>query len=316
MRDSPGPPWNRVEARGSDSAGKEAGVILVTGATGKIGREVVRQLSGAGVPARALVRDPDRAAFLRLPGIEVVVGDFRKPRTLDAALAGVDRVFLLSPPDPLQVEMQGNVIEAAKRAGARLIVKISVGGGPDASTQIGRWHWSTEKQLQASAIPFTLLRPNLFMQTLLALAPSIAATGAFHLPMGDGRVSVVDTRDIAAVAVCALTQPGHERKIYDVTGPEAISFGTMAEEISQAIGRKVTYVDVSPERAREEMLGNGIAPWLVDDMLVLFRSYREGYGAAVSGAVSQVTRREPRTFRQFAHDYARVFREGKREPEL
>jgi len=287
-------------------------VLLVTGATGKIGREVVRQLSGAGVPARALVRDRQKAAF-PLPGIELVVGDFRKPRTLDAALEGVDRVFLLSPADPLQVEMQGNVIEAAKRAGVQLIVKISVGGGPDASTQIGRWHWATEKQLEASRIPFTLLRPNLFMQDTLAFAPSIAATGAFRLPMDDGRVSVIDTRDIAAVAVCALTLPGHARKIYDLTGPEAISFETMAQEISQATGSKVAYVDVSPEQAREEMLRSGLLPWLADDMLVLFRSYREGYGAAVSGAVSEVTRREARTFRQFAKDHARLFREGKRE---
>ena len=211
--------------------------------------------------------------------------------------------------------MQGNVIEAAKRAGIQLIVKISVGGGPDASTQIGRWHWATEKQLGASGIPFTLLRPNLFMQDLLAFAPSIAETGAFRLPMGDGRVSAVDTRDIAAVAVCALTLPGHAQKIYDLTGPAAISFETMAQEISQAIGRRVTYQDVSPEQAREEMLGGGLLPWLADDMLVLFRSYREGYGAAVSAAVIEVTRRQARSFRQFAWDYARLFREGKAESE-
>ncbi|MGH9317393.1 MAG: SDR family oxidoreductase [Thermoanaerobaculia bacterium] len=291
-------------------------MILVTGATGKIGREVVRQLSGAGVPARALVRDRQKAVFLALPGIDLVVGDLRKPRTLDAALRGVDRVFLLSPADPLQVEMQGNAIDAAKRAGVQLIVKISVGGGPDASTQIGRWHWATEKQLGASRIPFTLLRPNLFMQGMLAFAPSIAETGAFHLPMGNGRVSVVDTRDIAAVAVCALTLPGHAQKIYDLTGPEAISFETMAQEISQAVGSRVIYKDVSPEQAREEMLDGGLLPWLADDMLVLFRSYREGYGAAVSGAISEVTRREPRSFRQFAKDYARLFREGKRESEV
>jgi uncharacterized protein YbjT (DUF2867 family) len=291
-------------------------VILVTGATGKIGREVVRQLSGVRAPVRALVRNRKKAAFLALPGIELVVGDLLKPRTLGPALAGVDRLFLLSPADPLQVEMQGNAIEAAKRAGVGLIVKISVGGGPDASTQIGRWHWATEKQLGASGIPFTLLRPNVFMQNTLAFAPAIAATGAFRLPMGQGRVSVVDTRDVAAAAVCALMLPGHARKIYDLTGPEAISFETMAQEISQAIGGKVSYVDVSPEEAREEMLSGGLSPWLADDMLVLFRSYREGYGAAVSGAVSEVTRREPRTFLQFAKDHARVFREGKRETEL
>jgi uncharacterized protein YbjT (DUF2867 family) len=257
-------------------------VILVTGATGKVGREVVRQLAAADVPLRALVRDPLRASHIRLPGVEIAQGDFARPETLDAALEGVDRVFLLSPPDPNQVALQGNVIDAARRMGARHVVKVSVAGGPDSGTQLGRWHWTTEKQLEDSGLAFTLLRSTWYMQQMLIFAPTIAATGSFQLPMGTGAVALVDTRDVAAVAACALTEEGHERKIYDLTGPEALTFDQIADEISSATGKKVSYVHVPAEYARKQLMQAGIPRWLADDMMVLCASFREGYGAAVS----------------------------------
>lgn len=286
-------------------------MILVTGATGKVGQEVVRQLAAANVPVRALVRDPMRASDIRLPGVEIAVGDLAAPDTLDKALSGIDRVFLLSAADPEQVALQGNAIDASKRAGVRHVVKVSVAGGPDSGTQIGRWHWTTEKQLESSGIGFTMLRPNLFMQQTLTLAPSIAATGSFSVPMGTGEVAMVDTRDVAAVAVRALTTDGHDRKIYDLTGPEALSFDAMADLISEAIGKRVSYVHVPPEYARKQMLADGVPRWLADDMLVLFSTFREGYGSAVSQTVEKVTGQKPRTFRQFARDYAQRFRDGK-----
>jgi uncharacterized protein YbjT (DUF2867 family) len=286
-------------------------VILVTGATGKVGQEVVHQLAAADVPVRALVRDATRASHIRLPGVEVAVGDLSKPETLDAALAGVDRVFLLSPPDPDQVRLQGNLIDAARRAGARHVVKVSVAGGPDSGTQIGRWHWATEKQLEVSGLAFTFLRPTSYMQQLLMFAPAVAATGLLQLSMGTGAVAVVDTRDVAAIAVCALTQDGHERKIYDLTGPEALTFDEMAEELSRATAKPISYVHVPPDYARKQLMGMGVPRWLIEDMLVLSASFREGYGAGVSPTVSDLTKRPARSFGEFARDYAPVFREGK-----
>lgn len=285
-------------------------MILVTGATGKVGQEVVRQLTAADVPLRALVRDPLRSSHIRLPGVEIAVGDFSKPETLDAALAGIDRVFLLSAPDPDQVTLQGNVIDAARRKGVRHVVKVSVAGGPDSGTQIGRWHWATEAQLKDSGMAFTLLRPSWYMQQMLLFAPTIAATGSFQLPMGTGAVALVDTRDVAAVAVCALTEAGHERKIYDLTGPEALTFDEMADELSYATGKKVSYVHVPAEYARKQLLQSGIPRWLVEDMIVLCASFREGYGAAVSPTVRELTGRSARSFGEFARDYASTFREG------
>lgn len=285
-------------------------MILVTGATGKVGQEVVRQLAAAGLPARALVRDPARASHIRIPGVDIVVGDLARPETLPPAFAGAERVFILSPAAPNQVELQSNALEAARRAGAHRIVKLSVAGGPDAGTQIGRWHWSTEKQIEASGLDFTFLRPTLYMQQMVSYAPSIAATGTFSAPMGAGEVAFVDTRDVAAVAVAALTEEGHHRRIYDLTGPEALSYDAMADAISEATGKRVAYAHVPPEYAKKQMLADGVPRWLVDDMIVLFASFREGYGAGVTHTVADVTKQRARTFRQFAHDYARVFLEG------
>lgn len=286
-------------------------MILVTGATGKVGQEVVRQLSAAGSPVRALVRDPARASHIRLPDVEIAVGDLARPETLAPALAGIDRVFLCSSVDPDQVNLQGNLIDAAKRSGAQRIVKVSVAGGPDSGTQIGRWHWATEKQLEASGIAFTMLRPILYMQQMLTYGPSIASTGAFSAPLGAGEVAAVDARDVAAVAVCALTEDGHDSQIYDLTGPEALSFDAMADAISGAIGQKVTYIHAPPDYVRKQMLSTGVPRWLADDMLILFASFREGYGSAVSDAVQLVTKHKPRTFQQFARDYANAFQKGR-----
>ena len=279
----------------------------MAGATGKVGREVVRQLSASGTSLRALVRDPVRASHIRLPGVDVVVGDLGRPETLDAALAGVDRVFLVSPADQDQVELQGNMVQACVRSGIAHIVKVSVAGGPDAATQIGRWHWTTEKQIEASGLGFTMLRPSIYMQETLRFAPSVAQLGSFSLPCGSGEVPLVDCRDVAAVAVAALTQSGHDRRVYDVTGPEALSFEAVAGAIGQAIGRKVSYVHVPPDYARKDMLADGVPKWLADDMLVLFASIREGYGGAVTDTVVKVTGERPRTFLHFARDYAAEF---------
>jgi len=285
-------------------------VILVIGATGKVGAEVVRQLAAAGVATRALVRDAARASPIRLPGVEIAVGDLAVPESLGPAMAGVDRLFLLSPASQEQVALQGHAIEAARRSGVRRIVKVSVAGGPEAGTRIGRWHWTTEKQIESSGISFTMLRPNLFMQEMLRFAPAIAATGTFSVPAGTGQVSLVDARDVAAVAASALTQDGHDRKIYDLTGPEALSFDSVADQLSEVVGKPVAYVHVPPEYARKQMLADGVPRWLAEDMLVLFASLREGYGAGVTDAVRAVTGRAARSFRQFARDFADTFRAG------
>jgi uncharacterized protein YbjT (DUF2867 family) len=286
-------------------------MILVTGSTGTVGREVVRQLAAEGLPVRALVHTPGREGDLAGPRVEFVAADLEKPQTLDRAFAGVERVFLVSPAAPGLPEREGHAIDAARRAGVRSIVKISVGGGPDAATQIGRWHWTVEKQIESSGLSSTILRPNLFMQGSFVWLPRIASENAFHVPMGDGRVSVVDARDVAAVAVRALISGGLPQRLYDLSGPEAISFESIAAEISRAAGRPVSYVDVTPRQWKKEILESGVPAWLADDFSVLYGALREGYGATISSAVRDITGRAPRTFRDFARDHADRFRSGR-----
>ena len=286
-------------------------MILVTGATGKVGREVVRQLAASGAPVRALVRDPVGASAIRLPGIDVVTGDLGLPETLAPAFAGVERVFLLVPAHREQLAFDTNAVDAALAAGAQRIVKVSVAGGPDSGTQIGRWHWAGEKKVESSGLDFTFLRPSLYMQQSLVYARSISVSGAFSAPLGTGAVALVDARDVAAVAVRALTEEGHSRRIYDLTGPEALTFDEMADAISNAIGRPVSYVHIPPEYALKQMLSEGVPRWLAEDMLILFASFREGYGAGVSDAIPRITGRPAGTFRQFAADCAKVFRDGR-----
>src|SRR5918992_2331370 len=181
-------------------------MILITGATGRIGGATLKYLSRGGVALRALVRSPDKVASVAAPGVETVTGDLAEPRSLDAALEGVDAALLVSPLDPQQVALQGNFIEAAKRAGRVHVVKISgLGTALDSPVRSGRWHAQTEKYVEDSGLPFTHLRPPFFMQNILRFAPTIRASGEFVGSLGQGKVAMIDVDDIAAVAATALT---------------------------------------------------------------------------------------------------------------
>ena len=217
-------------------------MILVTGSTGRVGSDLVRQLSAKGTRVRALARDAAKGAALEAPGVEIARGDLGDPASLDAAMQGIERVFLLSSVDQGQAELQGNVVKAAKRAGVRHIVKLGAAGtGLDSPITVARLHTQTEKEIEASGIPYTFLKPALFMQFLMTHAPSIRSDGAFHMPMRDGNVPMIDVRDIAAVAAAVLTTPGHEGKAYTLTGPEALSMSEVAQKLGAAIGKPVKY---------------------------------------------------------------------------
>lgn len=285
-------------------------MILVTGATGTNGKELVRQLAAKGARVRALARNRDKAtAELGGPNVEIVEGDFNRPETLEGALAGgVEHVFLVTSPGPQMAEQEGNMIDACTRAGVRHVVKLSaMGAGVNSPITLGRVHGESEKRLEDSGLAFTHLRPNAFMQNTLGFAPTIHAQGVFYAPAGDGHVSLVDVRDIAAVAAVALTEPGHEGQTYEITGPEALSYYDVAEILSETLGRKVTYVDVPPEAAKAGMIGSGMSEWMADAISELFGVWRAGHGSKVTDVVRQVGKTEPHTFVEFARDHAQVF---------
>ena len=284
-------------------------MILVTGATGKVGSELVRLLAEQGAPARALIHTPDKAAPIQRLGLETAVGDFEQPDTLDAAMTGCDQLFLLSPPTPRQPEQEQHVIDAAKRAGVAHVVKQSVpwADDPDVGLVFCRWHGQIERYLEQSGLAYTLLRPSNFMQNFLMSAQPVAEQGVLYGMFGEGRVGFIDTRDIAAVAAQLLTNPGHQGASYTLTGPEALSAAEVAERLSAAIGRQVRAVDVGPDTFRQGLAAAGLPGWLVDGVVEGNELLAAGQGAEVTDEVARVLGRPPRTFAQFAADHRVAF---------
>jgi uncharacterized protein YbjT (DUF2867 family) len=276
-------------------------VILVTGATGNVGRPLVGLLSDAGVPFRAFVRDPERARAALGPTVESAEGDFAEPATLDAALGGVERMFLLSG----NSELETGAVEAAVRAGVGRVVKqsaLGVGLAPPP------FHRRIEEALERSGLGFTHLRPTAFMQTLAAYLPAlIDAGGTFRLPAGAGRVAWVDTRDISAVAFRALTEDGHEGETYPITGPETLSMAEVAEKLSVATGRPIRYEDVPPDAARELMVQNGLPPSFAEFLVAFYGLVNEGATDFVTETIPRVTGAPGRTFGAFAEEHASSF---------
>jgi uncharacterized protein YbjT (DUF2867 family) len=281
-------------------------MILVIGATGNVGGEVVRQLVQRGERVRAFVRDG--AAAAKLPaGVEVARGDLAHLETLLAALRGVDRMYLLPPMVPAMRELEAGAIRAAEQAGVRHVVKHSNMGATEEASTLQRWHREGEKLLEASRLQWTMVRPTGFMSNALAWAHGIKAEGTVYSPGGDGKLSVVDPRDIAAVAVRALVEPGHEGKAYEVTGREALSTAEQVDTISRAIQKPLRYVDVPESAARQSMLGMGMPAVIVEALLDFMALVRDGKGAVVSDAVEKVTGRPARAFADWVAENARVF---------
>ena len=283
-------------------------MITVTGASGANGTELLKLLSSRGVAARAMVRHPEKSGAIQLPGIEIVQGDFDRPETLRAALEGASKAFLLAPSSPNVEAQQKTFVQCARDCGVRHLVKLSqLGADADSSQRFLRYHGAVEDAIRASGLAYTFLRPNLFMQTLLSSAQTIKEKSAFYAPMSEGRISIVDVRDIAAVAFAALTQDGHEGKTYNITGPQALSHGDMAQALSHAVGREVRFVDVPPAAMKEALLGFGFPAWQADGLLEEYASWSHNEAAQIASGVQDATGQAPRDFETFARDYAAAF---------
>ena len=282
--------------------------ILVTGATGTVGRHVVRALAARQMPVRAFVRDTGRAAAMLGPGVDLAAGDFADRGSLDRALSGVDRLFLACGNLPGQVGFECAAIDAAAAAGVSRVVKLS---GPDAATGspliFERWHGEIEDHLARSGLPAVRLRPRTYMTNLLAYARSIAQTQMIFAPAGTAAISFVDPRDVDEVAAEALAGDAHEGRTYTLTGPAAITFEEVAAALTAATGRPVTYVSVSDEDARRAMAADGLPPMVADAIVAIFASQRAGSMAGTTTTVHDVTGRAPRSIADFAGDYAAAF---------
>ena len=290
-------------------------MILVTGATGLTGGEVVRRLSSRGVHVRALVRNAAttneaKAAELgRLAGVQIAEGDMARPDTLISALRGVDRAMLISSSDAAMRDVQCGFIDVAAAVGVSHVVKLS-GIIPDLDSpfRFARMHGEIEQHLERSGMAFTHLRAGEFMHSYFRQVPSIVKAGALFLPMADARIASIDIGDIAEVAADVLTGSGHEGRTYPITGPESLSMSEVAERLSAATGLPIRYVDVNPDEFASARLAAGAPAYLVDGLVELFAERRKGKEATVYPTMEAVFGRRPTPFDEFARRNAAIFR--------
>ncbi len=284
-------------------------MILVAGATGTTGGEVVRLLQEQGEPFTAMVHSAAKAEVLQAAGIDTVVADLADRASLGLAMKGAESLFLLSASVADQADLQLNAVEAAEKASVGFIVKVSaLGAHPESPLAIGRAHADVEEGLAASGIPHAILRPGSFMQNFLGTAETIRGQDQFYGSSGDGKIAMIDAWDIAAVAVALLTGEEHAGGVYPLTGPEALSNTEAAAVISEVVGREIRYVDVSGDAFKAVLLEAGLEEWLADDLVTLNDLLAEGAEARVTDDVERVTGRPARTFAQFVAGCADAFR--------
>ena len=275
-------------------------MILVIGGRSKIGAALIGELLGRGQQVRALVRAGEAAG--RLPaGAEPVTGDLADEGSLVTAMAAVEKVFLLSSPHPDAASWHRNAIDAARRTQVQLLVRSSIlGADRESPAEFISAHTTCDRYLEDSGLPYVIVRPNLFMQNIPeSTIPSLDASGTFYADAGEARISMVDTRDVAAVACRALTEPGHAGAHYDVTGPEALSYTDVAAKLSAAMGRRISYVGASDDAVRQALLGAGLTEWFASALVGLYQDYRrsgtDGYAAQVTGTIQRLTSRPARS---------------------
>ena len=275
--------------------------ILVTGATGTVGTALVPALQARGATVRAMTRNPGRV----IPGVETVVADLRDPASVTAALDGIDAVFLNSPSAPDAAALQIRFAELARDAGTnRLVLLSQYAARTDSPVRFLRWHAEVEAHVRKLGLDHTVLRPNLYLQALLAFAGTIAQ-GWFAAPIGDAAVSAIDIRDIAETAAAVLTTTGHTGHTYTLTGPRAVTHAEIAAAIGTATGRSITFRDAPADRFAAALAG--LPPWQRDGLVEDYAHYARGEAADVHTAVIDLTGHPARDITDFARDYAAAF---------
>jgi uncharacterized protein YbjT (DUF2867 family) len=285
-------------------------MILITGASGNAGGAVLREVLKTSSGVRAMVRSKGDSA--KVPqGATAVIADFADKPSLRKALDGVDTVYLVCSPVRELVELESNMIDVCREAGVKHVVLNSALGAVDFPKSFPSWHRKVEDKLKASGMAYSILRPNGFMQNLIAyFAPSIRAQGAFYQSTGDAKISHLDLRDIAAAASTILRSPAqHAGNAYELNGPEALSYAEVAEKISKATGRQVQYIDIPLDAQRKALLEMGMPDFMVTALLELQEYYASGKASRVDGTLESLIHRAPTKMDDFLKEFADQFRE-------
>jgi uncharacterized protein YbjT (DUF2867 family) len=275
-------------------------MILVTGASGNVGREVLKQVAQTGAKVRAAFQSSSKQATPA--GVETAIVDYNQPDTLRTALKGADRVFLVGPPTAQLPALERKAVDVMAKCGVRHVVKLSAMGGRQSI--FTRQHAESEDYILSTGVPYTFLRPNGFMQNIVNYnAPTINTQNAFYGTEGDGQVSQIDIRDVARVAAKTLTEDGHLGKVYTLTGPEPLTNAQVAQILSRVLTREVRYINLTPEQLKPALLSAGLPEWTADALLDLQRLYREGKASEVTEDVEKILGRKPTSLAQFLADH-------------
>jgi NAD(P)H dehydrogenase (quinone) len=276
--------------------------IVVTGATGTIGRRVVEGLRAKQLPVTALVHSAAKGGDLKALGAQLAVGAFEDRGSLERAFAGADTVVLITPANIHAAEQTITAIDAAKATGVRKIVRISaLKAALDGPTDNTRQHGRTEAALRASGLAYVILRPHLFMQNLLGSLPTIAE-GKLYFGVGTGKMGMIDTRDASDAAIVAATSDAFDGQTLELTGPASIDFATAAAAIARGLGREVSYIAVPPAAAGEAMRNFGADDWTVKLITDYCTAYTAGFGDFTTGEVQRITGRAPRSIDDFVRE--------------
>ena len=284
--------------------------IVVAGATGTVGQALLPQLLEKGIDVIALTRSPHKVR-LDHPKLNVVRANLgNRPSYVDV-LASADAAFLLTDGTLAMEDLQKEFIDACQTQGVSFLVKQSaMGAASEAPVKMFRMHHNVETYLRKSGMPYCLLQPNTFTQNLLVHAQSVKEQGAIYAPLGEGKVSYIDARDVARVAATVLTNDTekHRNQTYVLTGPAAVSMSDNARVISQVARREVNYYPVSYEQGKEAMLGFGTKEWLADDLVAIARLGAEGKAERVTDTAAQVTGVAPRSVADSINDFQSTFK--------
>ena len=279
--------------------------ILVTGATGNTGSLLVPRLRKADVDVRVFIRDESKAQTFKDMGAKVILGDLDKPETIEPAVDGVDKIYLLTWNGPTQEQQAENIIKTAQNNGNPHIVRHSM-WGPE-NSRIIKQGAQVEEAVKSSGLPWTMLQPTFYMQNTMMAAQSIISDGMIYWDMKDGKLGMIDVRDIVDSAFSVLTGKGHEGKSYILTGPEPVSFHDVARIFSKVLGKDVKYVNVPGEAAMQSMIGMGLPEWIAKGYVELSEGFSENFANKATNNVTTITGHPARSFEQFVRDFVQVF---------
>jgi uncharacterized protein YbjT (DUF2867 family) len=283
-------------------------MILVVGATGTVGCEVVGALRARGAPVRALVHDAARGRSALGEEVALAEADLGDATAVRRALDGVERVFLLTANGPAQLDHERAVLDAAAAAGAQLIVKLSaISADPGSASSFLAAHGRAEALLARSGLPAVVLRPNFYMSGLLASADTVRGQGRIYGSFGDGRIAMVHPRDVGEAAAAALLDAGHAGRTYALSGPEAVTYAEAAARLGEVLGRPVEYVDVPPDGMRGALTAAGLPGWLVEGIVEIQAQVRAGIGATPTDGIAVLTGHPPRDLDAYLRESAAAF---------